>query len=266
MKLDLLLRNSRVLDGTGNPWYEADIGVDDERIVQIRRGIRADARIVLDLSGLILCPSFIDPHAHSDRTLFMQRKATSALRQGITTQAIGNCGFSSAPITDKNREYIRKRIAQANHIKPEEMEITWKSMREYLDRLRKGIGTNVVSLVGHGIVRMAVLGPEGEGGERTKISSRELESMKELVRKAMRDGARGLTSGLTYAPGRNASTEELIELCKVVAEYDGVYVTHCRDEGDVVVEAYKEAVRIARQAHISVNIAHHKAWGEAKLG
>jgi len=266
MKLDLLLKNCLVIDGTGNPWYEADIGVDDGRIAQIRRGIKAGAKTLLDLSGLVLCPGFIDPHSHSDRTLFIQRRAASALRQGITTQAIGNCGFSCAPVTDRNRKYLQSRIAQANHLKPEEIKINWRSMRQYLGKLRQGMGTNAVPLVGHGVVRMAVLGPEGKGGQKTKISSKELEHMKELVRGAMNDGARGLSSGLTYAPGRNASTEELIELCNVVREYDGFYFTHCRDEGDVVVEAYREAVRIAREANVSVNIAHHKSWGRPNWG
>jgi len=265
MHYDLVIRDGCILDGTGNPWFKADIGIKAGKISflgHLTGQIRSSK--VVSASGLIVCPGFVDIHSHSDRTLLAQPKATSSLLQGITTQAVGNCGSSMAPITAKNRHQMVRRLTVGRDRK---VEVDWRTMGEYLAKLgRQGIGENVAPLVGHGTIRSAVLGPEGNGGEKVDLSEREIHRMEGLLDRAMHEGALGLSTGLTYAPGRNATTEEIVRLCKVVARHGGVYLTHIRHEGDYVVEAVREAIAIGEKSKVPANIAHHKAWGRRNWG
>ena len=169
-----------------------------------------------------------------------------------------------APITAKNRHQMVRRLTAGSGRKAR---VSWKTMKEYLARLRRqGIGENIAPFVGHGTIRSAVLGPEGEGGEKVDLSEQEIRRMGVLLDKAMYEGAMGLSTGLTYPPGRNATTEEIVRLCKVVAKGGGVYLTHIRNEGDYVIEAVREAIVINERSTVPVNIAHHKAWGKKNWG
>ncbi len=265
MDHDLVIRDGRILDGTGNPWFRADIGIRAGKISFVGHiAGQIESSKLLSATGLIVCPGFVDIHSHSDRTLIFQPKATSSLLQGITTQAIGNCGSSMAPITVKNRDQMERRFTVSRDRK---VRVSWKTMEEYLARLRRqGIGENVAPFVGHGTIRSAVLGPEGKGGEKVDLSEREIRQMESLLNRAMHEGAMGLSTGLAYPPGRNATTEEIVRLCKVVARRGGVYLTHIRNEGDYVVEAVREAIAINERSAAPVNIAHHKAWGKKNWG
>lgn len=264
MEFDLIIKSGRIFDGTGNPWFRADIGIKAGKIAF--SGHLAgpfSSRKSISARGLVVCPGFVDIHSHSDRTIIAQPKATSSLLQGITTQAIGNCGSSPAPITSKNMKQIMRLASRSER----KIKIDWKTMRQYLARLkRQGIGENVAPFIGHGTIRSAVLGPEGEGGEKVNLSNREFSEMEKLVDQAMREGAMGLSTGLTYAPGRNATTAEIVRMCRIVAKHGGIYLTHIRHEGDYVVEAVKEAIAIGEKSTVPVNIAHHKAWGRRNWG
>jgi len=265
MDHDLVIRDGRILDGTGNPWFQADIGIKAGKISFLGHiAGQIESSKLISARGLVVCPGFVDIHSHSDRTLIFQPKATSSLLQGITTQAIGNCGSSMAPITAKNQHQMVKRLTSGGDRKAR---VSWKTMKEYLTRLgRQGIGENVAPFVGHGTIRSAVLGPEGEGGEKVDLSERQIHQMESLLDQAMHEGAMGLSTGLAYPPGRNATTEEVVRLCKVVAKHGGVYLTHIRNEGDYVVESVREAIAVNERSAVPVNIAHHKAWGKRNWG
>ena len=264
MDYDLVIKDGYVLDGTGNPWFLADIGIKSGKISHLGPPQTLSADRTISARGFAVCPGFVDIHSHSDRTLLLQPRATSSLLQGITTQAIGNCGSSPAPITAKNEEQIVKRFEAASEGK---LRVNWRTMGEYIARLRrKGLGENVAPFVGHGTVRSAVLGPEGKGGEKVDLSSKQIGQMETLVDQAMREGAMGLTTGLAYPPGRNATTKEVVRLCQVVARRGGIYLTHIRNEGDCVEKSVREAITISEKAKVPTNIAHHKAWGTRNWG
>jgi N-acyl-D-aspartate/D-glutamate deacylase/acetyl esterase/lipase len=239
---DLLIRGGRVLDGSGAPERVADVAITDDRISFIGDAAQAGitAKRTLDAKGLIVAPGFIDPHTHADEDLSSaQRKGNvNYLMQGVTTVVIGNDGRSPLPISKR------------------------------LDQLQtQGVGTNVVMLVGHGSVRGAVL-----GASDAAPTAEQLAKMKDLVRQAMDDGAFGMSTGLYYAPGSFAKTEEVIELAKVVAERGGIYDTHMRDESSYsigLLGSIEETIRIGREAHLPVHISHIKAlgtdvWGQSK--
>ena len=262
MPLELLLKNGRIIDGAGNPWYRGDVAIREGKIVAVSRSIKNRADRVIDVHGLSVTPGFIDAHSHTDRTIYLNKYGESALKQGITTMVVGMCGGSAAPITDEIAQMWKRRMRL-----PEDLEIPWRTFREFLRVVTKnGTGINIVPFVGHNTIRTIVLGPEGKGGERTEVTRSELRRMKRYVNEAMRVGAFGLSSGLVYTPGRNATTEELVELCKVVARYRGLYFTHIRNEGDMLLEAVAEAAGIGRSAGVPVHIAHFKAMGRPNWG
>ena len=263
MEYEIIIRNSRVIDGTGNPWYKADIGIKDARIHDIGK-INGDAKREIDASGLIVSPGFIDAHSHADFNTLLYRAMENLVHQGITTVIAGQCGSSPAPISEKNREQAQKEI---DDILPEEMEleVDWSTFNEYLlEEEKSGLGANVAHLVGHGAIRGA-----GMGLEARKPTMEELEIMKELTAEAMKAGAYGLSSGLIYPPGIYAGTDELVEIAKVASQYGGIYDTHIRGEGKTLIEALEEAISIGERASIPVQISHHKVasksiWGKSK--
>lgn len=259
MDFDLAIVNGRILDGTGNPWFRADIGIKNGKIEFIGKIKESSAEIIIDAKNLIVCPGFIDIHSHSDFTVLVDPKAESKVMQGVTLEVVGNCGSSAAPMNDFLREHREK------YLKPtlgEEIEFDWKTMNQYFKKLEtKGVAVNIASYVGHGTVRACVL----EFSDRQPTSS-ELEEMKELVAKAMEDGAMGLSTGLIYTPGCYAKTDEIIELAKIAAEYGGIYASHIRGEGATLIEAVKEAITIGEKASIPVEISHFKASGKPNWG
>jgi len=259
LSVDLAIENGLVVDGTGNPWYRANVAVKNDKIVAVTRSEIKDAKQVLDAKGLVVSPGFIDMHSHSDLTLLAGADAESKIRQGVTTEVIGNCGESAAPL-----EGEAVAVAQAN-ASEYGLKVTWSSLSEYVDRLeRQGVVLNVACLVGHGTVRTSVMGFANRAP-----TSREMNQMKELVAKCMRGGAFGISSGLFYVPSCYAKLGELVELARVAAMFGGIYASHIRDESDRLEEAVDEALAVGRKSGISVQPSHHKAcakrnWGKVR--
>jgi N-acyl-D-amino-acid deacylase len=251
---DLIIIGGHIVDGTGNPWFKADIGVSDGRILKIGKIKYADGSDVIKASNLIVCPGFIDAHAHSDIFLLINPKGESMIRQGVTTQVCGNCGSSLAPLNDINRDYVKTRHGSL----AEEVSWEWSSFEEYLLEIQHlGTSINFLSFVGNATVRTAVMGLD-----LRSPSEDEMRDMKVMVRKAMDDGAFGLSTGLYYSPSGFADKKEIVGLCEVVTEYGGIYHTHIRGESGMVLEAVMEAIEIGESSDVPVEIAHHKAYGK----
>ena len=249
MPFDVLVRNGRVLDGTGTPWRVLDLGVRRGRIAQVGRLNRSKASVVIDAAGKYVAPGFIDIHTHSDIGILAEPTCECAVRQGVTTHVIGNCGDSPAPISDVYRELAVRRFTYY----AKEGEWAWSTYAEYLAFMeRQGVGINVAGLVGHGSVRLATMGFE----ERPPRKA-EQRQMRAYVDEAMRSGAFGMSTGLVYPPGCFAKTEEIVELCKVVAKYGGLYASHIRGERETIMKAIKEAIDIGRRSGARVQISHN---------
>ncbi len=255
---DVVIKNGKIIDGTGNSWYYADLAVKEDTVAAIGKLSTKGAKTVIDAKDMAVAPGFIDIHTHSDIPLLVDGEGHSHIRQGVTTNVIGNCGNSAAPVTSVSREHAEAGIANQYP----DLKLDWSSMEEYLAKLEKqGVSLNVASLVGQGTVRNAVMG-FNDGTP----SQAELKQMQDLVKQSMEQGAFGLSSGLIYVPGVYASTEELIALAKVTAEYNGSYNTHIRGENDTLLDAIVEALEIGRKAGISVQISHFKAMGRHMWG
>ena len=243
---DVLVKDGKVIDGTGSPWFKADIAISDGRIVKIGR-IVGEADLVIDANGLVVSPGWVDFHSHSDLTLLRYPHADSDLIQGATLVVTGNCGFSASPIIgDLAKEIMRERADELG------IRIDWSSFDEYLEKLeRQGVSMNVACLVGHNTVRTCVMGYEERPADKEEIVL-----MKRLIADSMKAGAFGMSTGLVFPPGCWADTEELIELAKTVAEYDGIYVSHIRGERETNIEATKELIRIGEEANVRVHRSH----------
>jgi len=249
--LDILIQNGVVVDGTGKQAYEADVGITAGRIAVVAKEIKQEAKRTIEAQGLHLAPGFIDPHTHSDLTLLVNPRAESKIRQGVTTEVIGNCGGSPAPLLGAAVEEVQDEAKSLG------LDVTWASTAEYLERLRQpGTAVNVVPLVGHNTVRGAVL-----GFDDVQPTPEQQAEMERLVAEAMDQGAQGLSSGLFYPPGFCARTEEVIGLARVAARYGGIYASHIRNETNRLLEAVAEAIEIGKQAEIRVQISHLKLEG-----
>ena len=262
MKYDILIENGYIIDGTGNPWFRADIGVIGDGIEAIGRLGGADSERRIDARELVVAPGFIDIHSHSDYTVLIDPRVESKVRQGVTTEVVGNCGSSAAPMNSEVRAYREKYMRATLG---EEFEFNWETMGDFLNLVDAGGASfNVVALVGQGTVRQNVMDHEDRPPTDT-----ELKAMRKLVAKAMEDGAWGMSTGLIYTPSCYADTDEIVELAKFAAEYGGVYFSHIRGEGETLLEAVKEAIEIGERAGVPVEIAHFKAsgrehWGKTK--
>src|SRR5580704_17556724 len=235
---DVLIRNGHVVDGTGSPWYAADIAIRDGHIAAIGDLDSATAKQTIDAAGMVVAPGFIDMLGQSEESMLVNPHLPSKIYQGITTEITGE-GGSAAPLTDA--------IRAADHATFEHYKIdpTWNTFRQFFARLEKqGMGINLASYVGATQVRRAVIGD----GDRAPTVA-ELERMKALVRDAMHDGAVGVSTALQYAPAPYATTDELIALAAEGAKLGGIYATHMRAEGDAIIPAIDEAIRIGREAH-----------------
>lgn len=259
--MDVAIVGGRIVNGTGSPWFGGDIGIRNGKITRIGRLDRSKAATVIDAKGLVVCPGFIDAHSHTDMVLSLDPKTESTIRQGITTMVVGNCGFSLAPVTPAYKSLLERSLSQFLP-RGTKIDLSWSTFDEYLKHQEKeGMASNTAHLVGHGTVRTAVMGHEARAP-----SVEELEDMKWHVEEAMEAGAVGMSSGLIYPPGMYAEAEELVELAKVVARYGGVYASHIRGEGQTLLKAVDEAIRIGEGAGIPVQISHHKAFGKASWG
>ncbi|MEU7255332.1 D-aminoacylase [Streptomyces rimosus] len=257
--MDTVVRDVRVIDGSGTPSYRADVALDGGRIAEIRRetdsGPRPGAARVVDGAGLALSPGFIDMHAHSDLALLRDPAHEAKAAQGVTLEVIGQDGLSYAPVDDRTLTEVRAQITGWNG-DGSDIDFSWRTVGEYLDRLDhgfggRGIAVNAAYLVPQGTVRMLALGWEDRAA-----TPGELARMRQLVAEGLEQGAVGLSSGLTYTPGMYADDAELTELCRVVARYGGYYCPHHRSYGAGALEAYAEMVGLTRQAGCALHLAH----------
>ncbi|MBN3584422.1 D-aminoacylase [Algoriphagus aestuarii] len=248
---DVLIKNGQIVDGSGTSSYVGDVGINADTIAAIGDLQDAKGKLEIDATGLVVAPGFINMLSWAVESLIEDGRSISDIKQGVTLEVFGE-GESMGPLSDFMRN---DNLKSQGDIK---FPIGWTSLSEYLDFLvEKGISTNVASFIGATTVRIHELGYEDRAP-----TPEELESMKTLVRQAMEEGALGVGSSLIYAPAFYASTEELIELCKVAAEYDGMYISHMRSEGGRLLESLDELIRIADEANIRAEVYHLKMSGQ----
>ncbi|HEY8225333.1 MAG TPA: D-aminoacylase [Pyrinomonadaceae bacterium] len=232
---DLVITNARVIDGTGNPWFRADVAIKNGRIVRVGNIAPSEASQAIDAKGQILAPGFIDVHTHVE-SIYNIPAAENFVRMGVTSLVTGNCGSSTTNIG------------------------------EFLDRIKqKPLAVNLATLIAHGSVRRSVVGLDDRAP-----TPEEMTKMEAVVEQAMKDGAVGLSTGLIYVPGTYAKTDEIVTLAKVAARYHGLYATHMRNEGDKVADAIRESIQIGEQAGLPVEISHFKIsnkklWGQSPM-
>jgi len=261
--LDTLIQNGWVADGTGNPAYPADVGIQGDRIVEVGRLAGVESACVIDAIGKIVCPGFVDSHSHNDWSIHANPSEQSSIRQGTTTDIVGNCGYSSAPINDLSRAFVANRLETFGFTGT----FDWTSFGEYLDVIKgTGMSGNLAWFVGHNTIRTAagVVGP--------RATEEQLRTMEGFVQEAMEAGALGLSTGLEFEPGRTAPTEEVVRLAKIAGEHRGYYASHMRNRDAHIRESTREFLDIVRQSgtvgEIShLNVRHHTApegaWEEA---
>src|SRR2546429_1099268 len=248
---DIIIKGGTVYDGTGRAPVKADVGIKGDRIAAVGNLSRANAPTIVDATGLAVAPGFINMLAHSESSLIVDPRSLSELKQGVTTQIFGE--LSMGPLNDQMKKRMRESQGDVKY------DIEWTTLAEYLNYLEKrGIPQNVASFIGAPTIREYVIGLEDK-----PPTPAQLDEMRELVRREMEAGALGITTALIYPPAFFAKTEELIELCKVAAKYQGKYTTHMRSEGNQLIEGVQETMRIGREAGLPVEIYHLKASGEA---
>ena len=255
--LDHIICNGLVIDGSGTAGIKADIGISGDRIVAIGDLSHLDAAHVTDADGLVVAPGFIDVHTHDDAALIIRPEMEAKLSQGVTTVICGNCGISGAPY-DLDREppgLLRLVFKSEEFVAPD-----LASYMAKVDAAQPSI--NSAFLTGHTTLRMNAMGDDLDRA----ATADEIAYMKSQLAQAMRDGSIGLSTGLFYDPAHAAPTEEVIELASVLADYDGIYTTHMRDEADHVVESVEESIQIGASANVPIIISHHKCQGKQNFG
>jgi N-acyl-D-amino-acid deacylase len=262
MTVDLLLENARVVDGTGAPWFRGSVAVSDGRIQRVVRGdADVDAETTVDIDGNVVCPGFVDTHSHSDLELFADPALAPKIQQGITTEILGQDGFSMAPMYREGgaEEWARHLSGLAGDV---DVDWDWDDTTGYLDAVvANGIGPNVATLVGHGTVRFNVLGM----ADRAPTED-ELEEMASLVDDALEAGAIGFSTGLVYSPQVNATTAEVQRLAAALAPYGRPFVAHIRSEGRWIWEALDEFVDIGAEEGVPLHLSHYKMSGTQQQG
>ncbi|MBN1155013.1 D-aminoacylase [candidate division KSB1 bacterium] len=249
-RFNILIKNGTVIDGTGSEAFQGDIGVIGDKIAAIGNLKSTTADTVIDGKGLVISPGFIDIHSHTDLELLVNPKAESKIHQGVTTELSGNCGYSPFPLNDS--DFLQE---DADAFAKYGFHINWNDVNNFLLILQNHkISINYATLTGHGNLRSYVVGKND-----VQATPQQLKLMMDLLRQSIENGSFGLSTGLEYAPGSYASTSELIELNKVVAQLNGIYATHMRDEEDFVEEAIEEALTICRESGVSMQISHLKA-------
>ncbi|NED96500.1 D-aminoacylase [Phytoactinopolyspora alkaliphila] len=250
---DLIVHGGQVVDGTGNPWVRLDIGVRDGRIAALGNLADEPAERRIDASGRWVTPGFVDVHAHSDFGIIANREAQSQVRQGITTEVVGNCGFGAFPRRKETLNLL---------FDPPGVDGEWSSADEYFQVLgSEPTGDNIAPLLGLGTVRKLVMGDDSG-----RASPEQIELMRAEVDAAMRAGAFGVSTGLDYAPSSYADLDELVSMCEVVAEYGGVYASHLRGYTDTAVESVQEAITIGERSGASVQLSHMNVFGRRSWG
>jgi N-acyl-D-amino-acid deacylase len=245
--LDLCFRGARVVDGAGNPWYRADVGVRGDRIACV--GVVDEAaRRTLDCDGLVLTPGFVDMHTHSDVQLLAHPDHACKVHQGVTLEVLGQDGLALAPTDDATMALLRAQLAGWNGAEPE-LDDSWRTVAEYLARFDRTTAVNVCYLLPHATLRLLTVGAD----DRAPTAD-ELHAMRALVRQGLAEGAVGLSAGLTYAPGMYATDDELVELCRELR--GGAYCPHHRTYGLYAIKGYADSIEIARRAGVPLHLAH----------
>lgn len=243
------LDNVNIIDGTGAPPFRGRVVIEGDRIAEVERlSGSADA-------DLTLTPGFIDMHSHSDLLLYVDGRAVSKVSQGITTEVIGQCGISGAPLYGHMVDEV------GGYYHRHGMDLPYQTMEEYLTGLEGRVAVNVIALIGHGTMRRGI---RGEGSEPS--TAEDLQRMQRAVTESIEAGARGLSTGLIYAPGCYTPTDEVIAITRSIQPFGGLYFTHLRHEGDRLVEAVREAIQIVREAGVGLQLSHHKAMGPHNWG
>ena len=246
---DLLITGGRVIDGTGSPWYWADVAVTDDQIVDVGRLSGAAAKVKIDANGRVVSPGFIDMHTHSDLQPLVNPLYECKLYQGVTTDVIGHDGLGLAPVRPDTAEILREQLAAWNGLP--DFDRDWTTITTYLDCFDERTVINVATFVPQGTVRLAVIGMENR-----EPTAAEMERMKRITDQSMREGAIGLSTGLTYAPCMFASDDELVELCEVIRPYQGFYCPHHRNYGVKALKGYADSIEIGRRAGVPVHLTH----------
>ncbi len=246
---DLLITGGRLIDGSGTPWYWADVAVQGDKIVAVGALNGAAAKRIINAEGRIVSPGFIDMHTHSDLYPLYNPLMECKIRQGVTTDVVGHDGLGLSPVTPKTAAMLREQLAGWNG-RPD-LDWDWSTVTTYLDRFEQKVALNVATHVSHGTVRMAVMGMENRAP-----TADEMRRMQALIDQAMREGAIGLSTGLTYAPCMFASDEEMVELCRALRPYNGFYCPHHRNYGMTALQAYFDSIEIGRKAGVPVHLTH----------
>jgi N-acyl-D-amino-acid deacylase len=253
---DITITGGTIYDGKGGSPFQGDVGIRGDRIAAVGESLSPGDKII-EASGKIVCPGFIDIHSHSDFSAVINPNLESKIRQGVTTELVGNCGFSATPILDaQHRADLSRKYDDSG------IEITWSWPEEYFATLEQnGISLNIAALAGLGNIRTSVMGRSA-----AEPSPDQMRAMSKIARRCLREGVFGISTGLIYPPGTFSTAEEIVELLSPVRECRRLYTTHMRNEGDHLVQAVHEAVNCARQAGVRLQISHLKAAGKANWG
>ncbi|MGH4117487.1 N-acyl-D-amino-acid deacylase family protein [Clostridium sp.] len=259
--LDILIKNGFIVDGTGNSSYHGDLGIRDGKIVEIESNINEEALDVIDASGLIVSPGFIDVHSHNDLVPFMEENIQNLkLLQGVTTELVGQCGLGVVPcIEDENnlwKNYIRGVVGDPG------FKWNFSNMYDYINEIsKKGLKNNYTALISHGAIRTSVM------GFNSRIPTKEeINAMCEIAESAMQAGAFGMSIGLQYLPAIFSTKDELIDICSVIAKYDGIVMVHLRNHDDTITNALEEMIYIAEKSKVRLHISHMRSYNSKDLG
>jgi N-acyl-D-amino-acid deacylase len=257
--LDLILKNGKIVDGTGNPWFFGDVGIKDGIIAAVG-SIDQEAVRTIDAKRQVIAPGFIDGHCHSDLMILDHPLSEIKLQQGVTAEVLGNCGLAPAPLSKQHAALLQ------NYVQPvlgsTKWKWPWETVAEYMAFVGKSNpAEHVATFVAHGALRIAVM-----GFDNRPATKEELARMKALLEEGMRAGAIGLSIGLLYAPGSYTRKEEIAELCKVLTKFDGLLSTHIRGEGGSLLASVDEVIWIAEEAGVSLHVSHLKAAGKRNWG
>jgi N-acyl-D-amino-acid deacylase len=257
--LDLIVKNAKIVDGSGNPWFKGDIGIRDGLFTHVGYIDQAAAQIV-DAAGLVAAPGFIDGHSHSDLLIMDQPLGKIKLMQGVTTEVVGNCGLAPVPFNPLQanllKQYVEPVLGNVDRIG------NWNTVGQFMDALEKNSASeNVATYVAHGALRIAVMGFANRPADKE-----ELRLMKQLLEEGLKAGAIGLSIGLLYAPGSYTTKEEIAELCTVLPAYDGLLSTHIRGEGSTLITSIREVIWIAEKSGVPLHVCHLKAAGKGNWG
>lgn len=258
--LDIVIKNARIIDGSGQDSYNSDIGIKDGIIKKIGT-VSEVAEKEINADGFVVSPGFIDVHGHTDMYVFTDPNCSAKLKQGITTELAGQCGISLSPISEKYSSQYIEYYRQMGALLPKECGdfYGFKQYLSYLSTLPLGI--NLACFIGQGSIRIAAMGLSTE-----QANEEQMTVMKGYLAEAMESGALGMSTGLMYAPGSFTTTQEIIELSKAMEPYHGIYTSHIRNQGNQLLKSIEEAILIGLEAGVNVNISHHKAVGKENFG